>query len=30
MANYLSLKIVLTPYKNEIPKNYKPSTYDIW
>ena len=29
MANYLSLKIVLTPYKNEIPKNYKPSTYDI-
>ena len=29
-ANYWWLKIVLTPYKNGIPKNYKFARYNIW
>ena len=29
-ANYWWLKIVLTPHKNGILKNYKPSKYSIW
>ena len=29
-SNYWWLKIVLTLYKNGIPKNCKPSRYNIW
>ena len=29
-ANYWWLQIVLIPYKNGIPKNYKPARYNAW
>ena len=29
-ANYCWLKILLIPYKNKIPKNYKLARYNIW